>query len=1389
MISASLNIETPPKILVVDDNAMNVDVIVNLLKREPIQFFKAYSAEEALEIALSEQPALILLDVLMPVTDGFECCRQLKENPVTNPIPVIFMTARHSEEDQVTGLKMGAVDYITKPFVFEDLLARMRIHLNLSLLKRELESQNALLRDAVGQKNAILDNAIAGIFFVGPDRKILELNEEAGILFGYSREELIGQTTQVLYPSVNEYEQLGKQAYPLLRAGQRYETECFMQRRDATRFWCRLRGKAVDARDFSQGFVWNVEDISQRKEAEDELRLAATVFNSIHEAVLVTDQSNQIVAVNPAFCKITGYQKQEVIGCSPSVLGAGRQSHAFFRQMWEELLERDTWQGDVWNRRKNNEVYPAHLTIVVVRRPDGRISHYIASLVDVTDDYASQAQLEQKANYDALTGLANRVLFRHHIEHALSRARQKNLKFSVFYIDLDGFKQVNDQLGHEAGDQVLKTVAANLQDSLSVQDHAARLGGDEFAALLESGDSEYAYVTVRRLLNNLNLSVDNDGTALTVSASIGIAFYPHHGNDAETLLNCADEAMYKAKQQGKNTFAVAETEVLAAEAAHADSNSALNIELNSSDLPRILCVDDNPVDLFLIQSTLEDEDYEVDVADNGQAVLAKLEQDRYDLLLVDYRLPDMSGLEVMQKAHKLSANMPIVLVTAEEDIGVAVTAMKQGAADYIRKNSELEDLLPAVVARTLAGQKMLALQEETAAAMRQQELYDTIFNAAFVAFLMMTPDGHIVAANQAACDLLGYPRQDLLKLHAQALLHPDYYWVFKQFVDIGHEFAVTETAVLRHDGSILNVELYRSQLSHYEQPYLLATFRDISERKLAEERLQQVAAVFEHSAEGILITDHEDCIVAANQAFTKMTGYQETEVLGKSPAFFKSSEHDTEFYQHLHQNLGHQDSWGGELWQQRKSGESFPCWQQVSVIAGGTGAARRYIYVLSDLSERKRSEEKIHHLINYDPATGLPNRRLFMHSLEQAIAATPDKPIIVLLIKLSRLKELNSNFGYSAIDAVLAEAAIRLSSHFGHDTCIARLGDKFALFQGSIHPRKDAINLAAQINTMLSKPFEINVEKIHLGISVGISIYPQDGRESDRLLKHADLALFQLDSRSNEMYRFYSGEFSENLSERLHMESDLRSALHQGDQFFLVYQPQYDLMNGKLSGIEALVRCNHPVKGELPPMQFIPLLEETGLIFPLGEWVLETACTQMQKWKIAGLEVPRMAVNLSAIQVQLGNIVTTVRHVLQKTGLPATDLELEITESVIVNEIEQAGSIIEELRSLGVHLAIDDFGTGYSSLAYLRNLPVNKLKVDSSFIRHAHLDKKDIPILSAIIALGHSLQLQVICEGVEYPEQDEILKAQHCNEGQGFLYSRPLNTAAMQQLLSLGNTG
>jgi diguanylate cyclase (GGDEF)-like protein/PAS domain S-box-containing protein len=811
--------------------------------------------------------------------------------------------------------------------------------------------------------------------------------------------------------------------------------------------------------------------------------------------------------------------------------------------------------------------------------------------------------------------------------------------------------------------------------------------------------------------------------------------------------------------------------------------------------PCILVVDDDAMTRLLVREVLSNNGFEIIEAENGRQGLELFARTGLDMVLLDVIMPEMDGFEFLRSLDSEQLrSVPIVMMTAVEDIHCVEQAYQLGATDFISKPIQWL-LLPYRIRYVLRAHetKESLLRQQSQLQESEERLRLSLSAAKQGLWDLNIQTGYIVV-NAENATMLGYDPKEYSVIPLDnwfADIHPDDHDQVKATY-LGYlsgnldEYRV-EFRKQCADGSWLWILSIGSivQRDEYGQPLrMLGTHTDINDSKLAGEKLHQLAKVFENSGEGIILCDADTRVLSSNQAFTNITGYLSSEVYNKTPPILSSQHQNQNYYQRMWLALEETGYWQGEIWDKRKNGETYPALLGISTIRNTKGAVTHYICIFSDITERKATEAKIEYLARHDPLTNLPNRTLLYDRFDQAMAhAVRNRTLVALLfLDLDRFKQINDTLGHDIGDRLLQNIAERLCHCVREvDTVCRQGGDEFIIILTDLPEIETATQIALKILDYLYQPINIEGVTISISFSIGISLFPNDGMSFHSLLNKADTAMYVAKKEGRNTFRFFSHDMNLASIERINIENGLRVALEK-KEFQLYYQPFYSLLDDLIIGAEALLRWQPGDGPSIPPNKFIPIAEDIGLIVPIGNWVLQQACLQNRLWHDAGLKL-LITVNISAMQFKRSNLVASVKSALEISGLAPQYLELEITESVLIFDTDEVLEVIKELNAFGVSFAIDDFGTGYSSLNYLKQFAVNKLKIDQSFVKALSSGKsEDSAIVKAIIQLGQTLGLQTLAEGVETSEQAVQMASLGCENGQGFFWHQPMSAKDFEAL-------
>lgn len=817
--------------------------------------------------------------------------------------------------------------------------------------------------------------------------------------------------------------------------------------------------------------------------------------------------------------------------------------------------------------------------------------------------------------------------------------------------------------------------------------------------------------------------------------------------------------------------------------------------------PQILVIDDTPANLFTLGAALA-ADFDLRIATSGQMGLTLASEEPPSLILLDVMMPEMDGFETCRrfKAIPELAHVPIIFVTAMNEPTAEVKGLALGAADYIAKPINVDIARQRIRNLLEREQLRLALEaqrDQLESGIReskraQQALEDSerrfrdIVDYSPLGMVICSLDGRVQQTNRAFCAMLDYPPGVLEERSLAEITHPGDFAashdMFQQLCSGQIPRYQLQKRYLRQDGLPVWTQITVSLLGQLASgsAYVLAQIEDITQRRQSEERLGLAASVFTHAREGIMITSADGTIIDVNDAFSHITSYSRDEVIGANPRLLNSGRQGKGFYAAMWGSLIEKGHWYGEVWNRRKNGEVYAEMLTISAVCDSNGSIRHYVALFSDITALKQHEQQLEHIAHYDALTSLPNRVLLADRLHQAIMQTQRRGqrLAVAYLDLDGFKAINDVHGHQAGDQLLMTVAARMKLALRECDTLARLGgDEFVAVLLDLADIEASVSLLSRLLAAAAQPVHVGDLLLQVSASIGVTFYPQpEEADADLLLRQADQAMYQAKLAGKNRYHIFDAEQDRNV--RGHHESldRIRRALAD-EEFVLYYQPKVNMLTGEVVGAEALIRWQHPEKGLLPPIIFLPVIEEHPLASELGEWVIDTALAQMAEWHRVGLDIP-VSVNIGARQLQQDNFVDRLRELLAAhPGVLPGRLELEVLETSALEDLARVSQVIEACREIGVMFALDDFGTGYSSLTYLKRLPVKLLKIDQSFVRGMLDDPDDLAILEGVLGLSAAFRRQVIAEGVETVEHGAMLLQLGCQMAQGYVIARPMPAA------------
>lgn len=1061
------------------------------------------------------------------------------------------------------------------------------------------------------------------------------------------------------------------------------------------------------------GIMKIIEDVTAKKAAEERLLLQAAVLQATANSIVITDNQGTILWMNPAFAQLTGYSSEEVLGKNPRILKSGEHSNAFYQHMWETITSGMVWHGEVVNRRKNGSLYTEEMTITPVYL-NGRITHYVAVKQDVTLRRAAEEAVRRAE-------MQYRLLF-----------ESNPLPMWVFDSKTLEFLAVNEAAIRHYGFSRQEFQAMNLADIRPEED---------VPAILKATEHPITGLRQAELWRHRK----KDGTIIDVEI-VGHEI-DFHGVQAELVAPrdvTERKRAERALQRSEDYLAFAQ------------GITGVGSWVWDPSTREVLYWSEENYRIWDIEGTISSEKaleriHPEDRHAHSQAVgKAVREKTAFEL---DFRLIRRDGS--IRYIHSVARQR-----ISDDD----------GRSEWVGAHIDITE------------------RELAQAALRQsEERYKALFNRSRDCVYITNFEGHFLDANQAALDLLGYQQQDIAQLTFESVVAVDQLLeaqkTIQEVLATGRQQKPTEYRLRRKDGQYVFVETQASLIEREGRPFAIQGIgRDVTERKRAQETLrlaeEKYRNIFDDAIIGIFQATPEGRPVSINRALARMHGYESPEQLlaavsnAGSQLFAEPS---------ALQDLGRMLEKNGslrnvELEIYDKDGNKKWISANVRGVTGPDGKVVLHEGTVEDITVRKSAEKEVQFLALYDALTGLPNRTLLRDRILTALpsARQSGQKVALLILDLDRFTIINDSLGHSIGDLLLIQVAQRLREHIQEHRTVSRMGgDEFVVLATDINSIADAAAIAESIVNSMASEFVISNHLLNITCSLGISVFPDHCEDAETLLKNADQALFNAKESGRNNFQLFRREMSVEATARMSLENGLRLALEK-NEFFLEYQPQLDLATNQITGCEALIRWRHPELGVIRPNDFIPVAESSGLIGPIGEWVLKTACAQARQWQDDGFSRITVAVNVSAIQFREG-FLPLIKAVLRETGLAPAFLDLELTESMLLSNAGIMHSMLQELRVTGLKLTIDDFGTGYSSFNYLRHFRVDKLKIDRSFVRDVMTNPGDAAIAATIIIMAKGFGLRVVAEGVENEEQLAFLRGHDCDEVQGNYFSLPLS--------------
>lgn len=1214
-----------------------------------------------------------------------------------------------------------------------------------------------------------------------------------------------------------------------------------------------------------------------QKRTATQLAFSARIFKEAREAIMITDAKANIIDVNPSFCEITGYKKDEVIGQNPRILNSGKHRPEYFSEMWADLSNQGYWQNELWNCKKNGELYCVLTTIITLCDEDGKVIHYVGFFLDITERKRIELELADKerhlstlisttpvgvfetdqdgkytfvnARWSEITGLPFEVaraegwvMALHpedkekvHVEWLASVAENRPFYLEYRFQNADGkvfwvigqsceSRSINGELLGYIGTITDITERKRVEESLLMMRFSVDHADDSIFWIDRDGHILYAnqaaceergYSSAEMLVMRI-FDLDPDYPPAVWGAHF--EDLKQRGNITLKTEHRTKEGLIYPIEVNANYVHIGGHEFNFCFSRNITDRILLEDELKTREKKFRSIIDISPVPMAL-------NDYQLNITYLNPAFIQTFGYSLEDIpTLADwwskaYPNPDyrdwvkviwQSTLAQAKREYTPFPPLELNICTKSGEfktVVISVAIISESNEHLVvlfditerKKADDYEQFRSNILEQLVTNKPLYNILEALVQGVEQ-------INPEMICSILLLDDkgkhfiksigpslpdfyneaikGLEIGIGVGSCGSAAFISKPVIV--EDIATHP--YWTpFKDLAAKANLSACWSQPIFSSNNQVLGIfAIYHHQLSTPDAAdiYLIEQSARLAslaiERKQNEMELRIAATAFD-SQEGMIVTDANNIILRVNSAFTTITGYTAEEVVGKSPRILQSGQHDAAFYTTMWESINTTGTWQGEVWNQRKNGEVFAEHLIITAVKDQNNLISNYVATLTDITLRKEAVNKIEQLAFYDPLTGLPNRRLLLDRLKLAFAASQrsGRQGALLFIDLDNFKILNDTFGHNEGDLLLQQVAQRLELCIRECDTVARLGgDEFVVMLEDL--REQAIDAALQaeiighkIMDILNQPYLLGTHEYHSTPSIGVALFNGQEQSSEELLKQADIAMYQAKTSGRNALRFFNQKMQASINARVSLEEDLRQGLKE-NQFILYYQPQVH-QGGQIIGAEVLIRWQHPLRGMVSPAEFIPLAEETHLILPIGEWVLKTACAQLKIWQ--GNEHTRdlnLAVNISARQFHQTDFVVQVSQILKFNAINPRRLKLELTESLVLTDIDDTILKMNALRKIGVRFSMDDFGTGYSSLSSLKKLPLDQLKIDQSFVRDIAINLDNTIIVETIIAMANKLNMECIAEGVETEAQRLFLEQHNCLLYQGYLFSRPL---------------